>query len=84
MKEVDKFKEFFRSQFQESWNGIAQQIHLIPEYPEEILWEFNDFKQNYLIDTGKKKFGLNCIVTVRFREAVAGKKEYRDWKKASL
>lgn len=34
IKPIDSFSEFFRAQFQARWIGVAQQMHLVYDFPE--------------------------------------------------
>lgn len=74
---ADKFEDFFNSQYRVRWNGVVQQMHLIPEYPSEFLWDIQkrgEEASKILIrrddnnEGNKKEFGLNCIVTTRFSD----------------
>lgn len=52
IKEVKSFAEFFNAQFQTKWIGVAQQMHLLHEYPDEYTWMIGDKTgQNVLIGT---------------------------------
>ena len=41
IKKIHNFNEFFESQFQTKWVGVAQQMHLVQEYPEQFSWKFD-------------------------------------------
>lgn len=84
IKEISGFSEFFENQYSMSWNGVAQQMHLIPEYPFKFDWQIafengNKDKGHYLITSNhcKQQFSLNCIITTRFNKKLRNEKNLR-------
>lgn len=81
IKPIDTFSEFFRAQFQTRWTGVAQQMHLIYDFPHKCLWKYHnqDFSDTHcLIKTNRKDaFGLCCVIAVRFAKVVKNTKEFR-------
>lgn len=76
-KKVEKFEDYFKSQFQIKWNGVAQQLHIVTEFPKKISWKFSINAQRLITCNGEKQFGLNCIITARFYEGKCNEEEYR-------
>ncbi len=81
IKPVDSFSQFFQAQFQTRWTGVAQQMHLIYDYPEICLWKYHNQDSSdthCLIKTDRKKvFGLCCVITVRFVKTVKNSEGFR-------
>lgn len=76
---TDNFGDFFESQFNDVWDGVAQHMHLIPEYPEIFPWNIKDnilntreilVMRNCGADNEKTEYGLNCIITARFSAGI--------------
>ncbi len=82
VKKVNNFSEFFQSQFQTKWVGVAQQMHLISEYPEEFHWQFDEesARGRILIQTGdvKKTYGLCAVVMARLAKSNSNQRAYRE------
>lgn len=75
INKVEQFSRFFESQFNVRWDGIAQQLHLISEYPENFNWIVTPTSEDKNVDTplirtNKKDYGLNCIVTTRYSKGI--------------
>lgn len=92
IRKIDNFDNFFKSQFGINWNGVAQQMHLIPEYPYDFNWKVPDYNSenisaacgDCLIETKNNKFGLNCIITVRLSKKIQNTDEVRKQINANL
>lgn len=79
---ISKFSEFFGNQYSMRWEGVAQQMHLIPEYPDSFTWTTprdDENKTSYLITnySCKQQFPLNCIITTRFNKKLGEERELR-------
>ena len=42
IKEITQFNDFFENNYWIRWNGVVQQMHLIPEYPDKFDWHVAD------------------------------------------
>lgn len=84
IKEISSFNKFFENQYRTWHDGVAQQMHLIPEYPFSFSWKVSDNENtdtdSFLIyDTSvKQQFSLNCIITTRFTAKVKNSKKLRE------
>lgn len=80
IKQIDCFSQFFQAQFQTRWTGVAQQMHLIYDFPEICLWKYHneDSHTQCLIKAdGKDTFGLCCVIAVRFTKNVKNNADFR-------
>lgn len=80
IKQIDCFSQFFQAQFQTRWTGVAQQMHLIYDFPEICLWKYHneDSHTQCLIKAdGKDTFGLCCLIAVRFTKNVKNNADFR-------
>lgn len=80
IKEVKSFAEFFNAQFQTKWIGVAQQMHLLHEYPDEYTWMIGDKTgQNVLIGTkdSHRIYGLCAVVSVRLKREPVNLESFR-------
>ncbi len=86
---IEKFDDFFKSQFEDIWDGVAQHMHLIPEYPETFVWNVADNNTSADMKDGRKllisrnsddnkEYGLNCVVTARFNKGIKNTIEFRN------
>ena len=79
--EINEFSKFFENQFWNRWDGVAQQMHLIPEYPCEFDWSIaKNNEEKCLINSLNqgKSFALNCIFTTRFSRKLNNTKKLRE------
>lgn len=79
---ISEFSGFFGNQYSMRWEGVAQQMHLIPEYPAPFVWtahQNDSNKTSYLITNHscKQQFSLNCIITTRFNKKLGEERELR-------
>ena len=82
---------FFDSQFAEKWDGVAQQVHLICEYTNDVSWEIEPYKQaqnqeddsdqyeKILIRKQGVQYGLNCVIATRFHQDIENSVQQRNF-----
>lgn len=86
IKEITQFNDFFENNYWIRWNGVVQQMHLIPEYPDKFDWhvaddecdEKKDKKQYLITIDDSEQFALNCIITTKFNKKLRNEKALRE------
>lgn len=87
IKKISDFNDFFENQYWMRKDCVAQQMHLIPEYPCEFGWSVSSEEGNKDKNKGqclirsnqsKRQFPLNCIVTTRFNKKLRNNKKLRE------
>lgn len=82
MKKVKCIKEFFEAQFQTKWVGVAQQLHLIHEYPSEFNWiidEDNNKKSVLLREKNQDNtYGFCGVILAKLQKGIYNTKDLRE------